>query len=57
MEKPTLTKEQKIELEKLFPFEYIGGGYFRLNTVPAGEVAPILHGEQAIEYLFSKLKQ
>lgn len=37
-----------------FPFEYIGGGYFRKIGVPKGKVAETLHGMQAIEYLLNK---
>jgi len=39
------------EIRKLFPFEYSGGGYFRLKGVPKGEPAKILHGEEAIKFL------
>jgi hypothetical protein len=37
-----------------FRFKYIGGGYFRDKTVPAGKKAEILHGDEAIE-AFSKV--
>lgn len=32
-----------------FPFEYVGGGYFRRKGVPKGEVADMLHGQQVVE--------
>lgn len=40
-------------LESVFPYSYQGGGYFRMNGMKKGEVAPILHGEQVIEVLFT----
>ncbi len=59
-------------LDELFPFTYVGTGYFRLNGVPAGSNATdfaeeklelhgvgdgvgILHGRQAVEFLFAKM--
>jgi len=52
--KAELTDSQRKELDELFPFEYQGGGYFRMKGVKKGESAPILHGMEAIEYLFDK---
>ena len=43
------------ELDELFPFEYRGGGYFRLKGVPVGKNAEILHGMEAVEYLYKKM--
>lgn len=43
------------ELDEIFPFEYSGGGYFRLKGVPVGKNAEILHGMEAIEYLYKKM--
>ena len=43
------------KLSDLFPFEYKGAGYFRLKGIPVGVDAEILHGMQAIEYLYSKI--
>lgn len=31
-----------------FPFEYVGGGYWRKSGAPAGEPAEILHGGKAL---------
>lgn len=31
-----------------FPFEYVGGGYWRARGVDRGEVAETLHGEQVV---------
>jgi len=42
-------------LRKLFKYEYVGGGYFRERNVPKGTNAKILHGEQAIHYLYKQL--
>lgn len=42
-------------LDDVFPFEYKGGGYFRRKGIPKGVTAEILHGQQAIEYLYSEL--
>jgi len=41
----------------LFPFEYRGGGYFRLKGVPKGVDAEILHGMQAVEYLYEQMNK
>lgn len=32
-----------------FPYEYMGGGYFRKEDVPIGQTAEMLHGKQAID--------
>jgi hypothetical protein len=50
-----LTDEQKKELAKLFPFEYVGGGYFRKKGVKKGTTAQTLHGKEAIEYMYSNV--
>lgn len=41
--------------KELFPFEYKGGGYFRKKGVAVGATAEILHGEEAIKYLYDKI--
>lgn len=38
-------------LGELFPYYYMGTGYFRRKGVPAGQPAPILHGHQALEFV------
>jgi hypothetical protein len=38
-----------------FPFEYVGGGYFRRKNVRKGESAEMLHGQEAIDYVLAKL--
>ena len=43
------------ELKKLFPFEYVGGGYFR-EIKSQGEKAKILHGMEAIKYIIERLE-
>ena len=45
------------EQQKLFPFQYTGCGYFRLKGYPKGEIAPILHGMEAIEYVFKRIRE
>jgi hypothetical protein len=47
----------EMELVDVFPFEYQGGGYFRRKGVPVGQKAEILHGEQAIRYLFNAMSE
>lgn len=42
-------------LKQLFPFEYVGGGYFREKGVPTGINAKIIHGEEAIKFLYEKM--
>ncbi len=32
-----------------FPYEYVGGGWFREKDVPLGETAKIVHGMDALE--------
>ena len=45
------------KLEDVFPFEYKSCGFFRLRGVPKKVKAPILHGEEAIEFIYQKLKE
>ncbi len=45
----------KPELKELFPYEYVSTGYFRQKGVPKGESAELLHGMQAIEYLYDRM--
>ena len=45
------------ELKNLFDYRYEGGGYFRMKGYPKNVVAPILHGEQAIEHLYEQIKK
>lgn len=47
--------EVDMKLNELFPYQYVGGGYFRRKKVPKGKSAKVLHGEQAIQYLYDKL--
>jgi hypothetical protein len=42
-------------LDEVFPFEYQGGGYFRRKGVLKGVAAEILHGHQAIEWLYAEM--
>lgn len=54
-----------MELQDVFPYEYTGGGYFRKKgfakgnpaTGEKGEKAPILHGMDAIKFLFEEIKK
>lgn len=50
-------KNEFPKLEDIFPFEYKSCGYFRLKGVPKKTKAPILHGEEAIEFVYQKLKE
>jgi hypothetical protein len=43
-------------LKELFPYVYMGGGYFRERGVPKGMIAETLHGMQAIEFLYNQIK-
>jgi len=45
------------ELKELFPFEYQGGGYFRKRDIPIGKNAEILHGEQAVKFLYDQIEK
>lgn len=38
-----------------FRFKYIGGGYFRDDTIEKGKKAELRHGEQIIEEFCSEL--
>ena len=43
-------------LKEVFDFEYAGGGYFRKKGVPKNTPASILHGDEAIKFLYSKIQ-
>lgn len=45
------------KLKDVFPFEYKSAGYFRLKSVAKKKKALILHGEEAIEFVYQKLKE
>lgn len=42
--------------QDIFPFRYVGGGYFRRNDVPKGVKADTLHAMQAIDYVIDQMK-
>jgi len=42
-------------LEELFPFDYEGGGYFRQKGVAKYVKAEVLHGMEAIKYLYERI--
>ena len=50
-----MNKTLSPKFKDLFNYEYKGGGYFRLKGIPKNKVAPILHGEEAILYLYKKM--
>jgi hypothetical protein len=52
-----MTQEQLESLEKCFEFKYVGGGYFRDNTVPKGKTAPLLHGDEVVREVFKRVKK
>lgn len=45
------------DLNDIFPYEYKSCGYFRLKGVPKKKKAPILHGEEVVEYIYNKIKE
>lgn len=45
-----------MELNKIFPYKYVGGGYFREKKVSKGGALKILHGEEAIKFLYDHIK-
>ena len=45
------------KLDELFPFVYKGGGYFREKNAPIGVSGEMLHGREAVEYLYEKMKE
>jgi len=49
-----MDKEQKEEFDKIFPFEYVGGGYFRKKGVQKGVSAEMLHGKEVPEYIYGQ---
>ena len=44
-------------LNAIFPYEYIGGGFWRQKAVKRGEKAKILHGDEAIKFLYEKMSE
>ena len=44
-------------LEELFPFEYKGGGYFRQKGIAQGKSAEMLHGIEAVKYLYEVMRE
>lgn len=44
-------------LKEIFPFEYKGGGYYRRKNIPKNVKADILHGNEAIEYLYKQIEK
>lgn len=44
-------------LDVLFPFDYEGGGYFRQKGVAKYVKAEVLHGMEAVEYLYERIKE
>ena len=45
------------KLEELFPFEYVGGGYFRRKGVPKNVSAEILLGNEAVKRVYEWAKR
>ena len=52
-----LNEIDKAQLKILFPFEYVGGGFFRKRGVSKGTSAEMLHGEEVITYLYKAMKR
>ncbi len=45
------------ELKDIFPFEYVGGGYFRRKGVPKNVRAEIIHGDEAVRRVYEWVKR
>lgn len=43
------------KLKELFPFEYVGGRYFRRKGIPKNVPAEIIHGDEAIKLIYSQM--
>ena len=41
--------EQAKLLAKQWPYEYVGGGYYRQKGIPKGQHAQVLHGQEVIQ--------
>ena len=48
---------KEVKLEDVFPYEYMGGGYFRERGIPQNEKAKIIHGMEAMKVLFEIMKK
>lgn len=44
-------------LKTLFPFEYMGGGYYRKRGVPKGISAEMLHGDEVVKRLYAEIQK
>jgi hypothetical protein len=44
-----MTIEELKKAKEKFPYQYVGGGYFRNKNVPKGTNAPTFHGEQLLD--------
>jgi hypothetical protein len=42
-------------LEEIFPYEYVGGGYFRKKGVAKGDKADIIHGPEVPKFIYDAL--
>lgn len=49
-----MDKEKEEKIKELFPFIYEGGGYFR-RKAPIGVKSEIIHGMEAIEFIYDSL--
>lgn len=36
-----------------YPYEYVGGGYYRMKNSPKGVSAPIIHGDHIVEHIIT----
>lgn len=55
MEEKSKEPLDKKKLEDVFPFEYMGGGFFRRKGIAKGVTAEVLHGMEAVEYIFKAM--
>ena len=43
--------------KEIFPFKYIGGGYFRAIGVPKKVKAEMIHGDDVPKYIIDKMEE
>ena len=49
-----MTDKEK-SFNKIFPYEYMGAGYFRKKGYDKNTKAPILHAPEAVKFIFEQL--
>ena len=46
-----------MDIKEVFPYQYVGGGYFRKKGVPEGQKTECLHGMEAVEYVLKRIEE